>query len=132
VVGTDVAHRSRAETRDLIGLFVNQVVLRTNLSGNPTFRQVVHRVQRIALEALSHQDVPFDRLVEYISPERASGSNPLFQVMVVMQTATAASVKLAGLRVEPIHVPIESAPFDLTVAFAETKAKTLRVDFRYK
>jgi alpha-ketoglutarate-dependent taurine dioxygenase len=132
VVGTDVANRSREDIRAAIGLFVNQLVLRTNLSGRPTFRDVLRRVRSVTTDAFAHQRVPFDKLVETLGPKRDLAKNPLFQVMFILQTASAKSVKLHGMEVEPIDVPIETAPFDLTLAFAETRARTLRVDCRYK
>jgi alpha-ketoglutarate-dependent taurine dioxygenase len=131
LVGTDVANRSD-DTREMIGLFVNQLVLCTSVAGQPTFREVVRRVRRVCFDALAHPDVPFQRLVKELSPVRDVASNPLFQVMLVLQTATPASVQLVGAEVTPVHVPTIASPFELTVAFAETMTKSLRLECRYK
>ena len=97
VVGTDVANRNRAETEGLIGFFVNQLVLRTDLSGNPTFRELLGRVCKITLEAYDHQDLPFEMLVAALQPQRSLQHAPLFQVKLVLQPPPMESVELPGL-----------------------------------
>ena len=89
-IGTTVAGRTRVEFEPLIGLFVNTLVLRVDLEGDPTFRELVRRVRELALEAYSHQELPFDKLVEHLQPDRDLGRNPLFQVMFSMQNAPTA------------------------------------------
>ncbi|MFY2559117.1 amino acid adenylation domain-containing protein [Corallococcus terminator] len=97
-VGTDVANRNRPELEGLMGFFTNQLVLRTDLSGDPTLRELFARLRRVTLEAYDHQDVPFERLVSALRPEREPGVSPLFQVKMVLQNAPAPSLELPGLR----------------------------------
>lgn len=116
-VGTPVAGRNRIETEPLIGFFVNTLVLRTDLSGDPTFRDVLRRVRETTLDALAHQDLPFEKLVENLRPGRDSGHTPLFQVMFVLQEHGPASVDLPGIaadRVPPVHTG--TAKFDLSLS----------------
>ena len=84
-VGTPLTGRRRLETENLIGFFVNTVVLRTKLSGELSFLDVLRRVREVVLDAQSHQDLPFERLVEELQPERTLSHGPLFQVMFVLQ-----------------------------------------------
>lgn len=113
VVGTDVANRRHAETERLIGFFVNQVVLRTDLSGNPSFIEILRRVRRVALEAFEHQDLPFDKLVEAMNPPRDARGMPLFQIKFVLQNAPVQLPSLNGLRFTTIPVENGTAKFDL-------------------
>ena len=100
VVGTPIAGRTRAETEGLIGFFVNTLVLRNDFSGNPTFREFLGRVKQNALDAYSHQDVPFEKLVEELQPERALGRNPFFQVMFQLRNYPKQAVSLGDLNIE--------------------------------
>lgn len=121
VVGTDVANRNRAETEPLIGFFVNLLVLRTNLSGNPSFRELLKRVREVTLGAYAHQDLPFDQLVKTLQPERKlSHIPPLFQVLFVLQNAPVPAVELPDLTLSPFEVDNEIARFDLALFMTET------------
>jgi amino acid adenylation domain-containing protein len=120
VVGSPIANRTRAETEELIGFFVNTLVLRTDLSGNPTFAELLDRVKEVALGAYDHQDLPFEKLVEELSPERDPGRNPLFQVSFVLQNATRSRLELPDLTLETLDVHSGTAKFDLTLSILET------------
>jgi amino acid adenylation domain-containing protein len=122
VVGSPVAGRSRAETEGLIGFFVNTLPHRTDLSGNPTFRQLLARVREGALGAFRHQDLPLQRLVEELQPERSLSHSPLFQVAFALQTMPAAPHAETGLTFAPVTVDSGTAKFDLTLFLEETEA----------
>lgn len=120
VVGTDVANRNRAETDPLIGFFVNLLVLRTDLSENPSFRELLKRVREVALGAYAHQDLPFDKLVDALQPKRKSSHTPLFQVLFVLQNAPMPPLELPGLTLSLLEVDNEIARFDLVLFLTET------------
>jgi len=119
VVGTDIANRNRRETEDLIGFFVNQLVLRTDLSGDPTFRELLARVREVSLGAYVHQDVPFERLVEELQPERDLSRNPLFQVKFILQNAPAAALEIPGLSLAQMGGGGYTTRFDLTFSMVD-------------
>ena len=113
MVGTPVANRGHVEVEGLIGFFVNSLVMRADLSGGPSFREVVGRVRRTALDAYQHQDLPFEKLVEELNPEREMSRHPLFQVMFALQNAPRESLNLRGVEVSPKVLPCSSTRFDL-------------------
>jgi amino acid adenylation domain-containing protein len=119
-VGTPVAHRTRAETEDLIGFFVNTLVLRTDLSGNPNFRELAQRVKEAALGAYAHQDVPFEKLVEELAPERNLSVTPLFQVVFAMQNTPVPEIRLRDLQLSLVETERETSKFDIVLAMWET------------
>lgn len=130
VVGTPIANRTRAEVETLIGCFVNTLVLRTNLGGDPAFHELLGRVNAIALEAYAQQDVPFEKLVEALHPQRDLSTSPFFQVMFIYQNVPQQDLMLAGLTVQPIPLHTHTAKFDLTLTLAELP-EGLRCFFEY-
>jgi amino acid adenylation domain-containing protein len=121
IVGTPIANRNRLETEGLIGFFVNALALRTDLSGNPSFRELLRRVREVCLGAYGHQDLPFDRLVEELHVKRDLTRNPLFQVMFVLHNASLRTVELPGLTLSPVEGDSETAHFDLTLQILDTE-----------
>lgn len=124
VVGTPIANRNRDEIEPLIGFFVNTLIMRTQISGNLTVRALLARVREVALGAFEHQDVPFERLVEELRPERAPDHSPLFQVAFALQNAPLETLELAGLTFRPMEMENGTAKFDLTL-FLWERANTL-------
>jgi hypothetical protein len=120
VVGTPVAGRNRRELEGLIGFFVNTLVLRTDLGGNPSFEQLLNRVREVALQGYTHQDLPFEQLVEALQPTRDLSYTPLFQVMFSLDDALVPSVELPELTVSSYSVEIGTAKFDLVLSMENT------------
>ncbi|HEY6549033.1 MAG TPA: amino acid adenylation domain-containing protein, partial [Vicinamibacteria bacterium] len=118
-VGTAVANRNRAETEGLIGFFVNTLVLLGDLAGNPGFADLLARTRTSLLGAYEHQDLPFEKLVDDLSPERSLSYTPLFQVMLTLQNAPLGDLSLPGLSLEPLASSLGSAKFDLSVVLWE-------------
>jgi amino acid adenylation domain-containing protein len=119
LVGTPIAGRNRLEVERLIGFFVNSLVIRTDLSGNATFGQVLRRVREKVLEAYTHQELPFELLVEELQPERSLSHSPIFQVMFALQSAPEQELKVAGLKLDGLDADIDAAKFDMTFALQE-------------
>ncbi|MEV5205519.1 amino acid adenylation domain-containing protein [Streptomyces sp. NPDC053720] len=127
-LGSPVAGRTDQKLDDLVGFFVNTLVLRTDTSGDPSFRELLTRVRETDLAAWAHQDLPFDRLVEALNPERTTARHPLFQVMLTVGDTSSDAPRLAGLDSEFAIPPVSVAKFDLTFAFAENRAADGRPD----
>ncbi|HEU4561930.1 MAG TPA: amino acid adenylation domain-containing protein, partial [Longimicrobium sp.] len=120
VVGSPIANRTQVGTEGLIGFFVNTLALRIDLSGDPSFHELVRRVRETALGAYAHQELPFERLVEEVAPERGLSHTPLFQVMFALQNAdTGAESAIAGLRLEPFGSEVRAVRFDLELDLTE-------------
>ncbi|HBL26292.1 MAG TPA: non-ribosomal peptide synthetase, partial [Acidobacteria bacterium] len=121
-VGTPIANRTRAEITGLIGFFVNTLVLRLDVGGDPTFRDLLARAGESALGAFAHQDLPFEKLVEELHPERALAVTPLFQVMLAYQNAPLPYLELPGLTLAGLAAETSAAQFDLTLTVGEIGA----------
>ncbi|HKY41292.1 MAG TPA: amino acid adenylation domain-containing protein [Polyangiaceae bacterium] len=135
-VGSPIANRSHPDVEQLIGFFVNTLVMRTSLAGRPTFRELLARVRETTLSAYGHQDLPFEKLVEELRPERDPSRNPLFQVMFVLQTGTARSPAASGSMSPSTEPELDdsvthgSSKFDLTL-YATEAADGLGLVFEY-
>src|SRR5712692_670078 len=122
-IGSPIAGRTDSALDDLIGFFVNTLVLRTETSGNPSFRELIARVRTSNLAAYSHQDLPFERLVEVVNPARSLSRHPLFQVMLAFQNnAPVSFAGLPGVTASFEPVAMSSAKFDLSLALGEQRA----------
>ncbi|HWM86935.1 MAG TPA: condensation domain-containing protein, partial [Kofleriaceae bacterium] len=130
-VGTPVAGRSRIETEPLIGFFVNTLVLRADLSGDPSFRQLLARVRETALGAYAHQDVPFERLVEELAPRRDLSRQPLFQAMFALQNVPMPELVAPGLGLAPVAIDTATSKFDLTLTLVPRPKGGLWAAFEY-
>ena len=130
-VGTPIASRNREEIEGLIGFFVNTLVMRTRLQGDETFLQVLKQVKEVALGAYAHQDVPFEKLVDEVQPERDLGQTPLFQVMFVFQNTPLRDMDLGELKLSAIEPPQQGAQFDLTLEMSEGQTG-IRVGMHYR
>jgi len=130
IIGSPVAGRTMFETENLIGAFVNTLVLRGDMSGQPTFSEVLARVRQTVLGAFRHQDLPFEKLVEELNPERKANRSPLFQVMFAFQNMPEPQLAVNGVKFAPINVENDAAKFDLTLEVQEA-ADGISVSFEY-
>ncbi len=131
IVGSPIANRQRQELEPLLGCFVNTLVMRTQFKDNPTFTQVLAQVRQTALDAYSHQDLPFEKLVEELQPERSLSHSPLFQVMFVWQNTPRERRELPGLKITPIKRNRIVAKFDLTLLMTEVAGDSFVGFFEY-
>ncbi len=130
VIGTPVAGRDRTETEKLIGLFLNTLALRTNLSGNPTFVELLKRVREVALGAYDHQDLPFEKLVEELQQERDLTRTPIFQVFLNMYNFEETTLGLEGVSVTRLQPTKLSTQFDISLFILEQNDRT-RLTLQY-
>ena len=130
VIGTTIAGRRQQEVESLIGLFIDTLVLRTDLSGDPSFRHLIDRVRNVALAAYAHQDIPFERVIEELRPARDPSRTPLFDVLLVLHKAPVPR-RLSGLQIEQLPVTTGTARFDMTLELTETSDSQLNGSFEY-
>jgi len=119
VVGSPIAGRNHVQTENLIGVFINMLVLRTSMSEDPSFYEFLGRVRQVTLDAYSHPDVPFERLVETLKLKRSLGYNPLFQVMFALQNAHESPIQLSGLALNSFRINKGASKFDLSLGMVE-------------
>lgn len=122
-VGTPIAGRNRIETEDLIGLFVNTLVMRSDLSRDPEFSGLLKRVREMTLAAYANQDVPFEKIVEEVRPERSLGHTPLFQVLFALQNVPASTLEMQGLSLNAVRRKPETTKFDLSLYMEEREGQ---------
>ena len=121
LIGSPIANRNRAELEAMLGLFVNTLVLRNNLSGNPSFCELLHRVREVTLDAYAHQDLPFEMLVEELQPERDLSRNPLYEVMIVMQNNPNSVHEVSGLTLRTLEFDSGTSQLDIFLSMSESE-----------
>ncbi|MGE5400587.1 MAG: amino acid adenylation domain-containing protein, partial [Ignavibacteriales bacterium] len=120
-IGTPVANRNNSAIENLIGFFVNILVLRNNLAGNPTYEELLHRVKEVVIEAFNHQEIPFEVLVDELKVDRSLDHSPLFQTVFVFQNTPKEHLALPGLEIESAEIDTQTAKYDLTVSMTESE-----------
>jgi amino acid adenylation domain-containing protein len=118
-IGAPVANRTRPEIEGLVGFFVNTLVLRADLAGDPSFTELLARVERTAVDAFAHQEIPFDKLVEELQPERRLGRTPFFSAALALLNLPPAAARLPGLELTPLQVRNGTSRFELTLSLAD-------------
>ncbi len=121
LIGSPIANRNRPELEGMLGLFVNTLVLRNNLSGNPSFREFLHRVREVTLGAYAHQDLPFEMLVEQLQPERDLSRNPLYEVMFVLQNTPNTVQEVSGLTLSTLEFDSGTSQLDIFLSMSESE-----------
>jgi NRPS condensation-like uncharacterized protein len=130
VIGTPIAGRNRIETEKLIGFFLNALILRTDVSNDPSFRQLLQKTRRITIEAFAHQDVPFEKIVEELNPERSSAYSPLYQVLFSLNNIPQSSLQLEDLMLSTVRINSDAVRFDLAL-YAEERDEELILCMQY-
>ncbi|HEX6701789.1 MAG TPA: amino acid adenylation domain-containing protein [Gaiellaceae bacterium] len=130
-LGSPIANRTRRELEPLIGFFANTLVLRTNVEGDPSFRELLARVRETSLHAYEHQDMPFEKLVEELRPQRDLSRTPLFQVFLSLQNTPMPALELEGTRLRPLEVDAGTAMFELSLVFRPDEDGGLRCALDY-
>ena len=123
LVGTPIANRNLPELENLIGVFINTVVQRISLSGDPGFRELLKRVRDVSLEAYAHQDLPFEKLVEELKPKRDLSRTPLFQVVFNLQNSPMPKLEIPGLEIDPLEIDRGVSQFDLTLMMSKSEGQ---------
>jgi len=121
VIGTSVANREQSQIANLIGFFVNALVLRSDLSGNPSFSTSLKQSKSMLLDAYMHQQIPFEQVVERLQPERSLSHSPLFQIMLLLQNFDKGSLELPGITLSPVEQSDDTVKYDLTVRVTESE-----------
>jgi len=130
LIGTPIAGRNQAEIEDLVGFFVNTLVLRADITGNPTFRVLLQRVRKMALSAYEHQELPFEKLVDELAPERNLNRHPIIQVTFALRNTPHQVRDLPGLSVQPLTIESKVAKFELALFLSETaQGLTGRIEY---
>ncbi|TKH92117.1 condensation domain-containing protein, partial [Bacillus cereus] len=119
LVGSPIANRNYEEIENLIGFFVNTLVIRTPINGNMKFRELLANIREESLESYSHQDFPFEKLVEVLQPNRDMSTSPIFQVMFVLQNASMKNLEMSGIKIEQLEIHSGTSKFDLTLSMME-------------
>ena len=130
VVGSPIAGRTQLETEKLLGFFVNTLPMRIDMSGRPTFAELLNRVRSVVLDALKHQELPFEKLVEELQPERSLNHTPLVQVMLNAFLLDIPQLHVQGLTLESLSVSADESKFDLTM-YVQKAGQNIRVDLKY-
>ncbi|MFC3787840.1 non-ribosomal peptide synthetase [Paenibacillus sp. GCM10012307] len=131
IIGTPIAGRNRTETEPLIGCFLNTLALRVDLAGNPSFEQLLQHTRTVCLDAYAHQDVPFEKLVEWLQPERSLSRNPIFDVMINYVNTGSLEAQLPGIEITPIEIGEPQSKFALTL-YIYDKEEGLELEFIYQ
>jgi non-ribosomal peptide synthetase component F len=130
LLGGPAANRVRGDFDGIVGFFANTVVTRAQLQGNPVFRELLARVRRTVLEALDHQELPFERVVDAVRPQRLAGVNPLFQVNFRVRVGEQPTLELTGTRSSPVAIDLGLARFDLALE-AQVEADGIGTELLY-